>query len=169
MIEVALFSLGPRRRHRTMCAGLVAAILLAGCATTPASKTSAVGDAATQPLRDIGVVQIQPPAELESAGKEPYRMADGADCGALRSEIATLDGLLGPDIDTGAKDSAFDPEELAAQALGGVVDIPFRGVVRRVTGAETRDRAMRRARLGGQMRRAFLKGVVTGLKCPDAG
>ena len=53
-----------------------------------------------------------------------------------------------------------------AGAIRDAVGLPFRGVVRRLSGAEARDRELRAYVLAGIVRRAFLKGVAQAHDCP---
>ena len=46
--------------------------------------------------------------------------------------------------------------------------VPYGGVVRFVTGANKKDKALRQAVLAGYARRGFLRGVELSLKCPTA-
>jgi hypothetical protein len=55
---------------------------------------------------------------------------------------------------------------LVTDAVRGATALPFRGVIRRVTGAETRDKLRARAVLAGMTRRGFLKGWMQAGQCP---
>ena len=105
----------------------------------------------TQPLNDFNVAQPEIPAILLRAKDAPYEAPMGRDCRALRSEIGDLDKALGPDLD------------LARSAVSGL--IPFRGVVRYVTGAEKRAREINEALIAGTVRRSYLKGYGEELDC----
>lgn len=119
-------------------------------------------EAATQPLRDLNLLRRKVPQPLQDAKDSPYRLADAQACSALRSQIAELDTALGPDVDSVAKAKPGMVKALAADALSHAVKIPFRGVVRKISGAERRDRERRDALMAGMARRAFLKGVIAG-------
>jgi hypothetical protein len=154
------------RPHAAALALLAAA--LAGCATAPTTpRTQAerpLSGAIEQPLRDLSLVRERPVELLERVEKDPYALKPGATCDDLVIEIAALDAVLGPDIDAPeAKNSVVG--NLASDALRGAVSLPFRGVVRAVTGAEKRDRIARRAALAGVARRSFLKGAARGKGC----
>ena len=101
-------------------------------------------------------------------------------CEGIRKEIAELDVLLGPDVctienPTGTTVIVSRKGEYVEQgvsmahdqALGlvrGKVDIiPFRGMVRKVTGAEKHAKEVERAYQAGRLRRAFLKGLSASL------
>jgi len=92
------------------------------------------------------------------------------DCRALTSEIGDLDKALGPDLDlTKGEDKSVSKKvsdmtfDLARGAVSGV--IPFRGVVRYVTGAEKRAREINETLIAGTVRRSYLKGYGERLDC----
>jgi len=124
----------------------------------------------TQPLNDFNVAQPEIPAILLRAKDAPYEAPMGRDCRALSSEIGDLDKALGPDLDLAkgegssvskrVSDMTFD---LARSAVSGL--IPFRGVVRYVTGAEKRAREINEALIAGTVRRSYLKGYGEELDC----
>jgi hypothetical protein len=150
---------------RAACLALLAAAL-AACATTPQPHRppDAVGGAISQPLRDLSLLRETPVERLRRADAAPYALAPGATCDDVVIEIAGLDAVLGPDIDTPEiKNSVVG--DLASSALRGAVSLPFRGVVRAVSGAEKRDRVARRAAVAGVARRSFLKGVARAKGC----
>lgn len=156
--------------------GLLAAsggIVFAATTPKPAPPESAkekAKDVITQPLNDLNVAQPDIPAILLHANAVPYEPPKGGDCRAINSEIGDLDKALGPDLDlaTGedksvskkVSDMTFD---LARGAVSGL--IPFRGVVRYVTGAEKRARAINEALIAGTVRRSYLKGYGEMLGC----
>lgn len=118
--------------------------------------------ALSQPFRDIGLVRDQVPPALARAADDPYQTPrlsnDELNCSAITSEISALDDALGPDVDM--------PQQRRSQmgrwvsgAIRDAVSLPYRGVVRTLSGAERRDAQMRSAQQAGNLRRAFLKGV----------
>ena len=82
-----------------------------------------------------------------------------------RTELAALDMELGADYDI-AQDDGKDrlSEGRIGQSIVGSV-IPFRGILREVTGAASNDRALRAAFTAGMARRAFLKVLGQGKGC----
>ena len=99
-----------------------------------------VGDVATQPLQDINVKNKHIPQVLELARGDPYSTTGLRTCESIKAAIGTLTAQLGPDFDS--------PEDRRANrvtAVGvakGVVQglIPFRGVIREISGAATAQR-----------------------------
>jgi hypothetical protein len=112
-----------------------------------------------EPLRDLGLIQELAPEVLSRAVEQPYRVP--SDCAALRTELAMLDAVLGPDVDAaGPGGERFD---VLGELFGFVPGIPFRNVVRLLTGADARDRTVRQAVSAGLVRRGFLKGRASAL------
>lgn len=152
-------------------ASLVAmlALTISGCATSgaPASGSGAVGGAMSQPFKDIGVLRQSVPEVLTKASTTPYAMDEPVDCTAVATEVAALDAALGPDLDAAAAAKGGLAADVALDALRGALEIPFRGIVRRISGAERRDRARVAAVLAGMVRRGYLKGVGRGARCGE--
>ncbi|MES2723458.1 MAG: hypothetical protein V4656_09915 [Pseudomonadota bacterium] len=119
---------------------------------------SAVG----QPLADFNINPSEIPDSLRKAADDPYAQ-DAASCAAMASEIAALDLALGPDLDVDAPKTT--KRKMAGRAAVGAVRrlavswIPYRGVVRTLTGAEAHARKTQEAALAGAVRRAYLKGL----------
>lgn len=153
-----------------LCAG--ALLALSGCA----SKTTArVGDAAITPLNDLNIVKADIPAVLVSAQKNPYLVPAAQNCVALALEIRALDAVLGADLDTlvsegdpalmeragsAVKDHAVGAVRRTAEGL-----VPFRGWVRKLTGAERHSKHVNACVMAGSVRRAFLKGIAAAQSC----
>lgn len=109
-----------------------------------------------------------PPDVLIHAAAAPYDLPGDGGCGAIVNEIASLDGVLGPDLDAPNRpraQSSTDISALVSGAIGGVIGLPYRSVVRRLSGAEGRAQTVRDAILAGMVRRAFLKGVARADNC----
>jgi hypothetical protein len=154
-------------------APLFVALLLAGCAAAPDSKR--VTTAATTPLSDLNLVSTPIPPVLLDARQQPYAMPPVTGCDALAEAVAALDEVLGPDVDA-SKDKA-DPDlmERGSEAVGdaavGAIQgaaagvLPFRGWLRRLSGADKRDKEVRASIDAGQARRGFLKGLRAAQGC----
>jgi hypothetical protein len=117
-------------------------------------------------MRDLSLLQDAPSSEvLLTAAAGPY-VTDGlADCLTISRELAALDTVLGPDID-GSSAAPDASAHLAAGVIGGVFGLPFRGVVRQLSGAQQREVTRQAAVLAGMVRRGFLKGRAS-LACPQ--
>ncbi len=154
---------------KTLPAALLLAAALAGCASSSTEKAGdAVGQAATQPLQDLNVVRAEIPPVLAATQKSPYALPVDRSCAALADEVRALDAVLGADLDTRSTDR--NPsliERGAGDALRNAAEgvIPFRGWVRRLTGAERYSREVAAAIAAGTVRRAYLKGFGQSAGC----
>lgn len=160
-------------------AGLCVAALAGGCAATTytdrSSEDRRVGGAFQQPFRDVGWTRENPPQVLIRAAEAPYALEAGAECSAILAETAELDTVLGPDLDAENQPEAqsdTDATGLFSGAIRGLIGLPYRGIIRRFSGAEGRERVLREAILAGMVRRAFLRGAARAAACasptPDA-
>lgn len=139
----------------------------AGCATPSTSLRAApLASAASQPLKDLNLLRSDPLPLLERAASDPYAPPP-RDCAAIEGEVQAFDAALGPDFDPSVSRERGPGlvQDLAEVGVREVVGLPYRGAVRRVTGAETRDRQARRLVLAGSLRRAYLKGVAHAIGC----
>lgn len=133
-------------------------------------KQEGVKGAATTPLRDLGVEKTDIPEILLQALTDPYaKPPKNYGCAYLVALVRPLDDVLGPDIDL----APIDDENLVdrGKVLGVAADvassalIPFRGVVRKISGAEAHDRLVQSAYIAGSVRRAYLKGLGESRGC----
>lgn len=147
-----------------MAAGL-AACATGGGAPGPRNTHSAEG-AISQPFRDLSLMREATPEVLTRAAAAPYAAPAPLDCPAMAAEVAGLDAALGPDIDRRAVETGWQAEEMVWDALRSAIGLPFRGVIRRISGAEKFDRTRARAVLSGMVRRGFLKGWSRAADCP---
>lgn len=162
--------------------------LLAGCVsnranedgsiqTTAQANRSGIGGAITAPLRDVNVVRTKIPTPLLEALAEPYARPMDKGCAAIVAQVSALDEALGTDWDVQnpekpRKDRMVEQAEsgaygLMAGAAQGV--IPFRGWVRKLTGAERHDKLVGNAIAAGRVRRAYLKGLGESRGCNPPG
>jgi len=146
---------------------------LAACASktdgdAPAGSAR-LTDAAATPLSDLNVVRANIPPVLLEAQKGAYKLPAEPGCAALAAEVTQLEAVLGADLDV--PPSASRPSlmergsgvagDAAVGALRGAAEgvIPFRGWVRKLSGAERYSREVAAAIAAGTVRRAYLKGV----------
>jgi hypothetical protein len=125
------------------------------------------GDIATQPARDVGAVKREIPSVLLAAAESPYASKDLANCAAIANNIAALNSVLGDDYDAPQADDKQDAGKLAEAGGKFVVNtiLPFRGLVREVSGAAAADRRLEAAQDAGIARRGFLRGLQVARKC----
>lgn len=141
--------------------------------TSDEVKRDSVEGAVTTPLRDLNVDRVDIPDVLLQAITDPYaRPPRNARCSQLIALVRPLDDALGPDIDQAPPPPGAPGERGKGAALGTAADlatgalIPFRGVVRMVSGAESHDRLVQAAIVAGHTRRAYLKGLGEAKGCP---
>jgi hypothetical protein len=141
---------------------LLAALVLASCASNDAGKTAAT------PLTDVNVVRAEIPPVLQTAQKAPYATPADKGCVALATDVHELDAALGADLDTPSTErnpSLIERggNEVLRSAAESV--IPFRGWVRKLSGAERYAREVAAAIAAGTVRRAYLKGLAQAAGC----
>jgi hypothetical protein len=132
-------------------------------------------DAATAPLEDLNLKTKGVPEALARARSDPYDIAGLDRCEAIAEEIGRLDGALGRDLD-----EAPPPDDRTrGQKLGGAVKdlgvagvrtetqsvLPFRGWIRKLTGADAAQKKRDAAIQAGRIRRGYLKGVGMRMNC----
>jgi len=132
-------------------------------------------DAVTAPLDDLNLKHVDIPDVLKRAVASPYDMDGMTRCEPIAAEVGRLDAALGPDLDEPpAPDSRTRAQKLkqaAGDAVVGAVEdetrsvIPFRGWVRKLSGAERRDKRVAEAISAGKLRRAYLKGAGMQKNC----
>ncbi len=149
---------------------------VAACSTGRTADTRrGVSDAASIPLRDVGLIRAEIPLLLRNL-QYPYATSTlGEGCSAVAREIGQLDSVLGPESyqpgpDRNAWDRSGDfvEEQTISAAESTAQDlIPFRSWVRRISGASAAERDALRAVSNGQQRRTFLRGYGASLGCPN--
>jgi hypothetical protein len=132
-------------------------------------------DAATAPLEDLNLKQKSIPPVLARAVTDPYDVTGLTRCEPIAAEIGRLDAALGPDLDEAPPpDQRSKGKKVADAAYGagvtGVRDttqhvLPFRGWIRKLTGAAKHDKAIAKAVQSGAVRRGYLKGVGMRMNC----
>lgn len=150
------------------------ALLLAACA----NADKQVGSAAVTPLNDLNLVQAPIPPALQAAQRQPYGLPADRSCTALAAEVRGLDEVLGPDLDAPATPANPGLIERGGQAVGDAAAgalrsaaegvVPFRGWVRKISGAERYSKDVAAAIAAGTVRRAFLKGLAQAGNCPKS-
>jgi len=148
------------------------ALTLSACAT---QKQTPVVGAATAPLSDLNLVQVEIHEVLLAAKQHPYAVPADVDCDSLNKLILELDAVLGPDLDTEASKTKpglieRGTNEAGSAAVGALRRttesvLPFRSWIRKQTGAERRSKETAAAIAAGIVRRAFLKGLGAANGC----
>lgn len=122
-------------------------------------------EVAKTPLRDLNIDAREIPEVLQVAVRDPYATAGLDQCDALVARIADLDMVLGADYDIAEDDGEkrLNQGRIGQSVIGSV--IPFRGILREVTGAAENERTLSAAYTAGMVRRSFLKGWGLGRGC----
>jgi hypothetical protein len=121
----------------------------------------------SQPVRDVGVKKSKIPPPLVKAVESPYGLEGLKTCGQLSGAIVDLNSALGADFAAGTKYHENHAVKLAEAGGKTVVNslLPFRGLVREVSGAAPADRRYEAAVNMGYARRGFLRGVYLQRRC----
>ncbi|WP_091737021.1 hypothetical protein [Phenylobacterium immobile] len=141
------------------------ALTLAAAALLIAAPLSAAAQDPVRPGREagLGVTGPDTPDELERIQADPYAPPRAPGCEGVAAELADLDAILGPDVDKAKAEKASG----VGAAVGGAVKslIPYRGVVRFVTGAGKKEQALVDASMAGSARRGYLRGLQASMSC----
>jgi hypothetical protein len=132
-------------------------------------------NAVAAPLNDLNIVKAKIPPILKKAQEGTYSLSAAISCVALSHEIDELDAALGADIDTPSTDKNPSLIERGTEAGGDMAVnavrrttegiIPFRGWIRKLSGAERYARDVSASITAGSLRRSFLKGVRQASGC----
>jgi hypothetical protein len=158
---------------------LICTLLLAGpaLASDPGTlqQKDTLRDAVAAPLEDLNLKHTAIPAVLVRAVESPYDLTDLTRCEGIAGEIGRLDAALGPDLDEAPPpDTRSRGKKVADAAYGAGVGqvrdttqhaLPFRGWIRKLTGAARHDKAVQAAIRAGGVRRGYLKGVGMRMNC----
>jgi hypothetical protein len=129
-----------------------------------APKDISVGDVAATPAVDLNLKHTDIPPLLTAALEEPYSLTGLGSCGRLSAAIGELDAVLGDDVDMPAEDGKrVRPGQVARSVVRGF--IPFGGVIREISGANSHERQLQTAIAAGVARRSFLKGTGQARGC----
>lgn len=151
---------------------IVLVLSLTGCVVH--QKQSKYIDAVEAPFHDLNLIQKGIPSVLVEAEIAPYLVPSDQSCEALSASIYALDVALGSDQEGHLRDpTMYDRavEELDEQAVDAIRNttegfLPFRGWIRKISGAARHSKQIARANAAGLIRRAFLKGVRVSKNCP---
>ena len=146
--------------------GLLAGLaLLAAPASAQVMPDPDAAEVAKTPLRDLNIDARDIPKVLLAAARDPYAMSGLDTCDAIVTDIAGLDSLLGADYDIADADGndRLSEGRIGQSVVGSI--LPFRGILREVTGAASNDRVLRASYTAGMVRRSFLKGLGLGRGC----
>jgi len=122
---------------------------------------------ATQPARDVGAQKIDIPVPIQQSAVAPYSLRGLKSCAQLSRAIFELNDVLGPDYGGEVvthEDKAGKLAEAGGKSVVNAV-IPFRALVREISGAAPAERRLDADIKAAIARRGFLRGVATARKC----
>lgn len=137
--------------------------LLAGTALACAAGLATADPIKPGQEQGLGLTGADVPDELKKIAADPY--AAPGDCEQINNEIVELDRILGPDKDSGVQPASSGVGTTVAPLVRSF--IPYRNVVRFVTGANRKDNELTQAAMAGWERRGFLKGLQKHCNAPD--
>ena len=125
------------------------------------------GAIATQPARDVGIDKDKIPDVLQGAVEDPYKRPPVRSCKALKTSLDELNAVLGPDFTVGQKANENRTGKIAEAVGKTIVNsiIPFRGLVREISGAAPAERRLEAAVTAGIARRGYLRGLADARGC----
>ncbi|QGP79781.1 hypothetical protein [Sphingobium sp. CAP-1] len=125
------------------------------------------GKIATQPARDVGLDKDEIPPVLLKAVENPYASPPSRTCKGLKASLGELNAVLGEDFTVGAKANENRTGKIAEAVGKTVVNslIPFRGLVREISGAAPAERRLQAAVTAGIARRGYLRGIAGAKGC----
>jgi len=154
---------------------LLLVVLVASLSACASTEQNRVGDIAATPLRDFNIKPADIPPVLAEAKQKPYAAPFDQSCEGLGRQVAVLDEVLGADLDAESVSDEVSKTARAKTAVGNAATgalqktvegaIPFRGWVRKLSGAERHSNEVSAAIAAGTARRAFLKGLALGRSC----
>ena len=139
----------------------------------PRSTEQMAEEVVTQPVQDVGLDKKDIPENLVAIQDKPYSLVGIRTCAQIRSAIGDMDAVLGEDLDAPYVQTRDDKRKDTAGRVGGLIVnsiIPFRRVIREISGAAAQERRYDAAVYAGVVRRSFLKGIghQRGCKYPAA-
>ncbi len=158
---------------KTIITGVSMLMLLASAANAQEKEKKKddtldkAGQIAIQPVRDIGLDKEEIAKLLQDALENPYAPPTSRTCKGLNKDMDELNAILGPDFTVG-KDANENRVGKVAEAVGKAVVnslIPFRGLVREISGAAPAERRLRAAVAAGMARRGYLRGMAVTKGC----
>ncbi|WP_420144108.1 hypothetical protein [Sphingobium sp.] len=129
------------------------------------------GKIATQPARDVGLDKEEIPPVLVKAVENPYAAPPSRSCKGLNASMGELNAVLGDDFTVGAQANENRTGKIATAVGKTVVNslIPFRGLVREISGAAPAERRLQAAVTAGIARRGYLRGMAASKGCKVTG
>jgi hypothetical protein len=124
----------------------------------------AAGQVTPGSQQGLGLTGADMPPILKAIQADPYRYPAEPACTSIPQEILAIDQVLGPDVD--GEQAKSSKAHMAMNYARGM--IPYRGYVRFLTRADSKDKALQTAATAGYARRGFLRGLEAHLQCAPA-
>ncbi len=122
-------------------------------------------DVIATPAGDLNLRKNDIPQALLDAEAAPYDLRGLRRCNQISAAVRRIDAVLGDDIDIAETAGRKLKVGKTAQSVVGSF-IPFRGLIREISGANEQERRLQSAIFAGTARRSFLKGVGLQRGCP---
>jgi hypothetical protein len=142
--------------------------------STSDQMQGAAGDAARQPLRDIGLMKKKIPYALSRIA-DPYAEPSGPGCAWITYELTQLSAALGAEVAVmPVADRSTNSQRGSRMAIEAASDLirssgarllPGRSIIRRLSGASNSDELYSAAKERGMVRRGYLKGLSEARNC----
>ena len=132
----------------------------------------AVEDVITTPLSDVNLQKKEISPILLEILDDPYSLEGIRRCRDVIAAVTELNTALGPDFDTPVEETRGAKRRntavaIASGAIGSL--IPFRFLIREISGANKAERNFQAAIYAGVVRRGFLKGYGKQRRCKAPG
>ncbi|MDF2495958.1 MAG: hypothetical protein K0S66_2892 [Sphingomonas sp.] len=157
---------------KTAAMGILLPFLLSGAAfaqEAPSTMDKA-GNIVRQPVRDVGIEKEKIPPVLQTAVENPYAPLPSRSCRSINVALGELNAVLGQDFTVGAQTNEDRAGKIAEEVGRTIVNslIPFRGLVREISGAGPAERRLEAAVTAGIARRGYLRGLASERGCKVA-
>lgn len=124
---------------------------------------------AQKPLKDMNIIKTDVDPYLVPLMDNPYSLAGLKGCKDYKAAITRITNIIGPDVDSpqAKADPKQSPAEFALDTGASVAGslVPFSGLIRKISGAEARQKYANAAVYAGAVRRSYLKGLAKGKGC----
>jgi len=148
-----------------MAAAMACGAALAADDKPITERNRTLESAVSTPVEDLNLKKTDIPEILIRAQANPYDIASASSCDAVAAEVTAINAELGDDYDAFTQVEG-DKIKAAPLLKTGVANfIPFRGVIRQLSGAAGHEREVEQAIDAGFARRGFLKGRALEMNC----
>jgi hypothetical protein len=114
----------------------------------PVAPDKQVEQVVTQPISDVNLQKKEIPPKLIEVMQNPYSLDGIRRCREVIAEVEALNAVLGPDFDTPTEVTIGTKRRNSAMNVAGSLItglIPFRSIIRELSGANKADQEYREA------------------------